>query len=376
MNGARRVFLVVSSMQGGGAERVAATLANCWVGEGWEVTLVVTFSGRGKCFYTLDSRVSQLYLADLVRDRVSGWRSKISRLARLRRLIERERPDVVVSFLPHVNVAAIAASLGTGTPVIVSERTNPALDVDATRMQRLLRRVFYRFADAVVIQTQSVECAVRASAPGAARFEVIPNPVPPALPVGRQFGSGAGRHRLVACGRLVPEKQFRELIEHFVRISRERADWDLWIWGDGPEESELRRTVESLGLSGRVFIQGRTDDIWGEMLRADIFVLVSAFEGFPNSLLEAMALGVPSVAFDCDFGPREITGDGKDAMLVPANDWPALENVLRELFDDPASRAALGKKGAAAVREKFSLNHVLQRWASLFDTMIKLHRAR
>ena len=64
------------------------------------------------------------------------------------------------------------------------------------------------------------------------------------------------------------------------------------------------------------------------------------------------------------------------AMLVPANDWPALENVLRELFDDPASRAALGKKGAAAVREKFSLNHVLQRWASLFDTMIKLHRAR
>lgn len=376
MNGARRVFLVVSSMQGGGAERVAATLANCWAGEGWEVTLVVTFSGRGKCLYTLDPRVSQLYLADLVRDRVSGWRSRIGRLARLRRLIARGRPDVVVSFLPHVNVAAIVAAFGTGTPVVVSERTNPALDVDATRLQRLMRRAFYRFADAVVIQTRSVEGAVRASAPGASRFVVIPNPVPPDLPMDRQVGSGAGRHRLLACGRLVPEKQFRELIDVFARISQERADWDLWIWGDGPEEAELRRKVESLGLSGRVFIQGRTDNIWGEMLRADIYVLVSALEGFPNSLLEAMALGVPSVAFDCDFGPREITDEGKDAMLVPANDWPALENVLRELIDSPAIRSAIGKKGAAAVRERFSLDQVLQRWETLFDVMTSLREAR
>jgi glycosyltransferase involved in cell wall biosynthesis len=89
-----------------------------------------------------------------------------------------------------------------------------------------------------------------------------------------------------------------------------------------------------------------------------------------------MALGVPSVAFDCDFGPCEITGEGKDAMLVPANDWPALENVLRELIDSPAIRCALGKKGAAAVRERFSLDQVLQRWETLFDVMTSLREAR
>lgn len=360
-------MLVVSSMQTGGAERVASSIATGWVEQGWEVSIIVTFSGRGACAFQLPKAVRLIYLADEISATANPACSRILRLRALRRLISALRPEVVIAFLPHVNVAAILAAAGTGVPVIVSERTNPRRDTDATTLQRFLRWLLYRFADAVVVQTHAVEATVRDCAPGIDLLAVVPNPLPPTLPDRRAYDSGQGRYRIVASGRLVAEKQFQGLIRAFAAICRQIADWDLWIWGDGPLRVELERLVAELQLDDRVKIAGATKYLWEKMLESHLFVLTSSHEGFPNALLEAMALGLPAVAFDCEFGPRDISDGGQTAVLVTRDDWTALSAAIKHLALDARKRHRLAESGCSAVRAKYALPLILGQWEVVID---------
>ena len=148
----KRIFLLVSSMEGGGAERVAALLCNYWVDQGYEVTLMPTFSGRGGCVYPLDGRVRLEYLAD----RVGGARRTIGSVPRrfwaLRRAIKESHADVVVSFLSQLNIVTLLASRGLSVPVVVSERIYPPA-LPLGRVWETLRRLTYPWAKTVVVQT-------------------------------------------------------------------------------------------------------------------------------------------------------------------------------------------------------------------------------
>jgi GalNAc-alpha-(1->4)-GalNAc-alpha-(1->3)-diNAcBac-PP-undecaprenol alpha-1,4-N-acetyl-D-galactosaminyltransferase len=329
------------------------------------VTLVATYSGPGECFYEVSERVRFVYLANLVGfAKRTPW-GYLKRLLALRRLIRDCRADVVVSFLANVNIAAILATRGLGVPVVACERNDPVAQADLALSYRLFRRLLYPLAEMVTVQTEDAARRFREDMPRLSRLEVVSNPIPQGLSTSSKPRTPVGRKRIIAMGRLSTQKQFALLIETFAQLAPNFPDWDLWIVGEGPLRADLTRVASQLGIAQRVFLPGRTAQPWDELARSDLFVLSSAYEGFPNVLLEAMALGLPCVAFDCPSGPREMTRDGQDALLVPANDVFALREVLRRVMSNQALGDALGSRAMASVRDRYSLERILKSWDTL-----------
>lgn len=363
-----KILLLVSSMHGGGAERVAATLASAWAMRGDRVTLMPTYSARGECAYALSPQVETVWLADLVEQ--SGQRASLwNRGRRLRRFVQEHQPDVIVSFLTNVNVVALMATWGLKVPVIVCERTNPAFATNLERRLRWLRRWLYPRADVVTVQTPDSIPIFHKMVPGMRQLHAIPNPLPEGIPVRRpgvaEHGT-PGRRRLVAMGRFAPVKQFDLLIRVFARLAAEYPDWDLYLWGEGPQRRALEDQIARDDLMGRVMLPGRTRQPWHELAAADAFVLTSAVEGFPNALMEAMAAGLPAVSFDCPSGPADLTDHGQDGLLVPPQDEEALYAALHRLMGDAELRARLGAQAMRAVRTRYALPVVLAQWDRLF----------
>jgi glycosyltransferase involved in cell wall biosynthesis len=364
-----RTLFLVSSMHGGGAERVAATLASAWARRGDEVTLVCCYSGRGRCDQVLHPAVRLLWLADRLRG--PTWLRPLAKLLALRRLVREERPDRILSFLTNVNVMALLATRGLAPPLVVSERTDPAHSPDLEPILHRLRRWTYPWARRVVVQTRQSIPHLHQVAPGVRRIAAIPNPLPDGLPAARLVEPTQGRLVLAALGRLNPVKQFDRLIEVFAGLAAQHPLWDLVIWGDGPQREACLQRVRELGLEDRIRLPGFNRAPWDELATAHVFVLNSRVEGFPNALLEAMALGLPCVSTDCPSGPREISRDGQDARLVPLDDEAALAAALQQLMRaSPAERMALGWSAAASVRARYGLEAVLRAWDAAWDDAI------
>lgn len=359
-----KILFCVSSMEAGGAERVASTLVNAWSARGSDVVLMPTFSGRGGCFYPISPPTQVVYLADMMQSaQVGRWASYFLRLRALRNYLRSMRPDVIVSFLPNVNVMVLAASLGLDLKVVICERTDP-FEMPVVWPLRAMRALMYPIASRLVVQTEAVARKFANLWRPIPQVSVIGNPIPAVFLVDRApILHAADRPKcLLAVGRLSVEKRFDHLIRTFAALSPRHPGWILRIVGDGPERARLEQLVIQLGVSRAVELPGRSTNIESEFIGADAFALTSRFEGFPNALLEAMASGLPCVATDCPSGPSEMSERGDSALLVPVDDALALERVLDGLLGDASLRSKLGARARRSVLQRFSLERVLKQW--------------
>jgi len=372
-----RVTLVIATISGGGPERVATNMANYWAASGWEVTILTTdFNGQTPC-YDLDPRVTHLDLGglsdsstdspviDLLNDCSESERAVLQPEAigilKLREAISRSRPEVVVSYLDLTNICTLLATRGLGLPVLVSEQCDPNQNFIGEEWEQLRRRLYAQASYVAVLTEESLDYF--SSVPGI-RSRIIPNAVTAPVFSNPDEMPRRDRKTLMAMGRLAHEKGFDLLLHAFALVAKKHADWTLEIWGEGPTRAYLESRIQKHGLAERALLPGFTSQPFDALRRADLFVLSSLDEGFPNVLLEAMACGVAVISFDCPSGPRHIVRSGVDGVLVPPGDAQALAEALDRAMGDEAARNRLAAN-APDLLKRFSLEKVMGMWEEL-----------
>lgn len=365
-----RLLIYIHSLENGGAERVAANLANHWVSIGWDVT-VVTVAPQTRDFYGLDGSVRRisLQLASSGGNVLAGFVRTVKRVRALRRVLREVRPEVALSVMHTANVVLSHAARGLPNLCLIGSEHNFPPKAPMGIIWETLRRHAYADLDAVVALTS--ECAgwLRTNS-RARRVEVIPNAVTWPLPmhdprVDPESVCTPGRQVLLGVGRLSAEKNFSTLVEVFARLAAKHPDWDLVVVGQGPLYAELEAQIKAAGLERRVFLPGSVGNVGDWYARASLYVMSSYFEGFPNTLVEAMSYGLPAVSFDCDTGPRDIIRDNIDGFLIPPGDTSRMEAALTLLMGNEAYRSDMASE-AIRVRERFSMRKISGMWEDLF----------
>ena len=350
-----KIAFVLAGLSAGGAERVISLISAEWASQGHDISIIAFDSPAEPVYHPFNPRVrlERLDLTTASGCRLKGLATNIQRILRLRAVLKREKPDIVISFLTKINAVTLAATIGLRVPVIVSERNNPRRQL-AHPLWNLILRTLYARATQIVMQTRASVSSLPAKVRHLAA--VIPNPV--AIP---QSQATAVSSIFTAVGRLVEQKGFDLLIEAFARIAPVLPQWRLVIWGEGDERAELERKIEALGLRGRVELPGLTRHAGEWTQDASIFVLSSRYEGFPNVLAEAMATGLGAISFDCPFGPSEIIRNGEDGLIVPTEDVGGLANAMEKLAMDPELRKQLSANARHSIR-RFDASAVIARW--------------
>jgi glycosyltransferase involved in cell wall biosynthesis len=272
---------------------------------------------------------------------------------------------VVLSFLDSTNILTGIALSGTSIPLIVSERIDPFKHPIGV-VRGSIRPYLYRYsANALVVQTQSIakKCAALWKTD---KVKVIANPIS----VNEDL-SGYKKEKIVlSVGRLQNQKGHEILIKAFKKVHADFPEWRLIICGEGELRNFLQSELEASDLTEVVSLRGAVRDIFPIYQAASIFVMPSRFEGFPNALLEALAMGCACISTDCESGPREILEDGRLGILTPVDDVDALADALRSLMQSPELLEQYGAH-SAYVRERYHLDKIGQQWLDLFEAVQK-----
>jgi glycosyltransferase involved in cell wall biosynthesis len=363
------ILIFMQDLEGGGAERVALLLANRLAEIGHRIVLVlVRRQGR---FLKLVSPKVEVVALRTRRTAFAWWE--------LGRLIRRERPDIVLSHLTHVNVAAVIAGLLTGRArhtVVVEhnqfDRNYGLLKSLPVKLAYRLVRFVYPRAGAVVSVSEGVEEALRRAA-GLKLDDgyVIYNPIVhagiyrhAAEPPDHPWLSPARTVPVVlAVGSLTPQKDYPTLLAALAELGRRRPVRAV-ICGEGPERPALEAMAESLGLRDVVDFPGFSQNPFALMRAANALVLSSRWEGLPTVLVEGLACGATIVATDCPSGPREILADGRFGYLARVGDAADLAARIEEALGHPIPPLLLRQRA-----EDFSVDKAIETYCLLFDRL-------
>ena len=352
-----KIVMVISGMCSGGAERVMATLCN-ELSKKHEVLLLSL--RREDSDYKLSERV-------IFKKGNFERNNLLKAVCFVHREMREWKPDVMLSFMVKANVTTLVAKLLSGmrTPVIIAERANPYY---APLVFKILKRMWYPFADGAVFQTEQARDYYKGIMK--CKTAVLRNPLNPDFVIVPY--EGERKKKIVTAGRLSEEKNQKLLIDAFSRIAEKYPEYSVEIYGDGPLRETLDQYISVIGMQDRIKLMGRKNHIENHIKDVEIFVLPSNSEGMPNALLEAAALGLACIATDCPIGGSAvIIKDGYNGLLIPMNDVSALEKALCRVLDSEDLAQTLRSRAVDVVKD-FDTKSVCAQWEQYLKTFEKI----
>lgn len=346
----RKVFVLSHGLSNGGSQRVASLIANELCEQGYSVTFIAAHSSEKT--YELVDGVQYVYIGERKSNPLlSFW----SRCRKLRDLIVKENPEVVISFI--YEECLVLLPFMNKIKVIFTMRNAP---VYFGKVQMAIMRVLYRKAHSVVFQTNDAKAYFDAKTQE--HGLVIENPLSENLPIWNK--DNCSKTIITAC-RLSEQKNLKMMCDAFEGFHRKHQDYKLVIYGKGPLEDELNDYITSKNLQNSIRIAGFVDDIHDRMANAEIFALSSDYEGISNSMIEALAIGIPTVCTDCPIGGARMLIDSyENGILVPVGDSKAMEQAFCYIAEHPQSAIEMSQR-AQGLRERLNVKSICNKWIDL-----------
>ena len=361
-----KILFHLNDLAHGGAQRVVVNLADRFAADGHAVFLATEWVAEEE--FPTDPRVTRVHAGLTDEEEKKGRISRFFiRLNRLKQRVREIRPDVLVTFAQSANYRGLMACGGSDVPVVVCVRTNPAGQYERPGDAFVIRHFFPRAAGAV-FQTEDqraffapyLRCKTR----------IILNPVDPVF-----FGAErpAREKSVVQHARIADLKNHAMLIDAFMKVHEAHPDYVLRIYGPDSEDhtvAKLEAQIRRLHAESFVFLMGDTDTPETEIPKGGIYAFSSNLEGLPNTLLEAMAMGMPVVSTDCPCGgPRTVIEHGVNGLLVPVNDPDAMAGAILRLIEDTAFAERLGE-AARGIRERTDADRIFAQWKDYLETIV------
>ena len=405
------ITFLTASLGSGGAERVVSLLANRMSEMGHQVEIICLM--YDDVYYQTKPEVKLTVMPRVCPGNL------IKRLFWLRRYVQKSGTEVCVAFTEGVYCATICALLGTGIPVIASERLDPHY---MSWQRNLLKKIFLPHAAWLVVQTEHIKSYFKGKV--AKKTSIILNPVnEKVFEVNdeRLMVNGDGlavkENTIISVARLFPQKRQEVLIGAFAKIAEKYPEWKLVIYGEGPERAKLEKLIASLNdndddddnhlntkdiktqrvvngerlmvndeglmvndeglktkderlkIKERILLPGRCETIIEELNKAKIFALSSDYEGLSNAMLEAVCVGLPIVSTRVS-GTDELIHEGINGYVVDCGDTDALAEALEKLMGDEKKIQQFSAE-SRKMAEQFRLDHIVRDWLELMERVIK-----
>lgn len=349
--------IVNATLSHGGAERVISILANYLASKDYEITILTWLDTP--IFYKIDERVIVYSI-----EKESRSSNLIKKMIWFRRYMSKHKPDLLLSFLAIFNVVTLVSLLGLGVKTIVCERNDPRY-TPFGKPQRILRNIIYYLADGILTQTDNNKAYFSDSLQD--KTHVIYNPI---FMNNDYIGKALLMSRektIISVARLEPQKNQLMLIEAFAEFSKNHPDFNLIILGEGHFRCTLEQKIRDLGISEKVHLPGVVNNVFEYLSKAQMFVLSSYFEGMPNTLLEAMCIGLPCISTKVS-GAIDLIEDGKNGFLVDIDDYHTMAIKMNQIANNLELQNSLGKE-ASKLYARLNVDVISKEWENYINNM-------
>lgn len=357
----KSILFIISSLGTGGAERVVSELSNYFCQNSIKVYILLLSNNNVN--YDLNENIKIIYGSEQINsnNKLSNF---LLRINIIRDTVKSIKPSITISFLSTINIYSCLALGFSKNKLIVCERNDPKKSPQE-RIKRIVRNIVYFLSDGYIFQTHEARnyfcCKIKK------KGIIIPNPIKPILP---DVYFGKRTKRIVAVGRLEEQKNYPLLIKAFHLISDKFKDYIVEIYGEGQERSELSCLINTLNLNERILLMGRHNDVHECIKDASLYVLSSVYEGMPNALMEAMALGLPCIATDCSGGgPKSLIKNLVNGILVSNNDEKELSKQIEYVLENTQISTRLSKE-ASLIRGTFSIDIIGSKWLDYISKLV------
>lgn len=352
-----KVLFTISCLSYGGAEKNMVLVAN-YLGQKGHTVAICNFN-ESQTVQVLHEGIRCWDMPEepLGKGRFAWVGLRKQQYRFLKHVCREEKPDVIVSFLPMPNALAVLVGKRLHIPVVVSERADP---YRALSKIDVLMHALYNQADGAVFQTEGAKVfyAPRLQK----KSTVIPNPV-----ILKEtdvfYDPSQCKPQIAFVGRFEIKQKRQDLMLRAMKIVvQKHPEYTLVFWGDGRGETAMQTLAAELGIADNVIFAGVSKQVLKDISCCEIYAITSDYEGIPNTLIEAMSIGMPCVATDCSpGGARLLLQNGEDGILVPCGDVDAIAAGIITLIEDKILASAYGNK-AKGITQRFGYDIIMKDW--------------